>query len=208
MSTHSSVLVWRIPWTEEPYSPWGLKESDRVAEQQQPPVWWSWTGLEEATRVGPLSSWERLRLVLLPRQLSASREERPHQPRGLEARRNEARRSVGFCHAALVDRGRKLQGKVLHQNRGNKSRAQKSLRSGYQERVEPLMAWSSEGLGWWWRPRRRRRSSRAGAASLRAQPDCTGNPTERSAGGKSLRWSKKIKNGRIPSSRNNTELNK
>ena len=31
MATHSSVLAWRIPWTEEPgglYSPWGLKESD------------------------------------------------------------------------------------------------------------------------------------------------------------------------------------
>ena len=30
MATHSSVLAWRIPWTEEPggYSPWGCKESD------------------------------------------------------------------------------------------------------------------------------------------------------------------------------------
>ena len=30
MATHSSVLAWRIPWTEEPggYSPWGRKESD------------------------------------------------------------------------------------------------------------------------------------------------------------------------------------
>ena len=30
MATPSSVLVWRIPWTEEPgpYSPWGRKESD------------------------------------------------------------------------------------------------------------------------------------------------------------------------------------
>ena len=31
MATHSSILVWIIPWTEEPgelYSPWGLKESD------------------------------------------------------------------------------------------------------------------------------------------------------------------------------------
>ena len=34
MATHSSILVWRIPWTEEPggYSPWGHEESDR-AEQ-------------------------------------------------------------------------------------------------------------------------------------------------------------------------------
>ena len=28
MATHSSILAWRIPWTEEPDSPWGHKESD------------------------------------------------------------------------------------------------------------------------------------------------------------------------------------
>ena len=31
MATHSSILAWRIPWTEEPtvgYHPWGRKESD------------------------------------------------------------------------------------------------------------------------------------------------------------------------------------
>ena len=31
MATHSSVLAWRIPWTEEPggpYSPQGCKESE------------------------------------------------------------------------------------------------------------------------------------------------------------------------------------
>ena len=30
LTTHSSVLFWRIPWTEEPavYSPWGPKELD------------------------------------------------------------------------------------------------------------------------------------------------------------------------------------
>ena len=30
-ATHSSILAWRIPWTEEPgglYSPWVRKESD------------------------------------------------------------------------------------------------------------------------------------------------------------------------------------
>ena len=29
-ATHSSILAWEIPWTEEPggYSPWGQKESD------------------------------------------------------------------------------------------------------------------------------------------------------------------------------------
>ena len=28
MATHSSVLAWGIPWTEEPGSPWCCKESD------------------------------------------------------------------------------------------------------------------------------------------------------------------------------------
>ena len=31
MAAHSSILAWKIPWTEEPgglYSPWGLKELD------------------------------------------------------------------------------------------------------------------------------------------------------------------------------------
>ena len=30
MATHSSILAWRIPWTEEPgrKAPWGHKESD------------------------------------------------------------------------------------------------------------------------------------------------------------------------------------
>ena len=31
MATHSSILAWRVPWTEEPggqRSPWGSKESD------------------------------------------------------------------------------------------------------------------------------------------------------------------------------------
>ena len=31
MATHSSILAWRIPWTEKPgglYSPWGRTESD------------------------------------------------------------------------------------------------------------------------------------------------------------------------------------
>ena len=32
MATHSSILAWGIPWTEEPggNSPWGHKESDRT----------------------------------------------------------------------------------------------------------------------------------------------------------------------------------
>ena len=34
MATHSSILAWIIPWTEEPggYSPWGRKESDTTEQ--------------------------------------------------------------------------------------------------------------------------------------------------------------------------------
>ena len=28
MAIHSSIIAWKIPWTEEPGSPWGRKESD------------------------------------------------------------------------------------------------------------------------------------------------------------------------------------
>ena len=33
LATHSNILAWKIPWTEEPagYSPWSYKESD-IAE--------------------------------------------------------------------------------------------------------------------------------------------------------------------------------
>ena len=37
MATHSSVLAWRIPWTEEPgelqsYSSWGCKALDKTEQ--------------------------------------------------------------------------------------------------------------------------------------------------------------------------------
>ena len=37
METHSSIVAWVIPWTEEPggYSPWGCKSHSLVTEQQQ-----------------------------------------------------------------------------------------------------------------------------------------------------------------------------
>ena len=37
MATHSSILAWRIPWTEDPggYSPWGRKESDMTEQQSR-----------------------------------------------------------------------------------------------------------------------------------------------------------------------------
>ena len=30
MATHSSTLAWRIPWTEDPGSPWGRKGSGTI----------------------------------------------------------------------------------------------------------------------------------------------------------------------------------
>ena len=38
MATHSGILAWRIPWTEEPggYSSWGCKESDMTKQITQP----------------------------------------------------------------------------------------------------------------------------------------------------------------------------
>ena len=38
MATHSSVLTWRIPWTEEPgglWDPWGRKEWDKTEQLTQ-----------------------------------------------------------------------------------------------------------------------------------------------------------------------------
>ena len=35
MATHSSILAWEIPWTEEPgrtHSPWGHNELDRTGD--------------------------------------------------------------------------------------------------------------------------------------------------------------------------------
>ena len=34
VATHSNILAWRIPWTEEPgeYSSWGHKESDTTEQ--------------------------------------------------------------------------------------------------------------------------------------------------------------------------------
>ena len=35
--SHSNILAWEIPWTEEPagYSPWGRRESDMTEQLQQ-----------------------------------------------------------------------------------------------------------------------------------------------------------------------------
>ena len=48
MTTHSSILAWRIPWTQEPggLSPWDHKGSD-VTEHALIPTFLSWGELEE-----------------------------------------------------------------------------------------------------------------------------------------------------------------
>ena len=47
MAIHSSILAWRIPWTEEPggYSPWSCKESDTTEQ-------WTHTQKVEGWRCG------------------------------------------------------------------------------------------------------------------------------------------------------------
>ena len=44
MATHSSILAWRIPWTEEPLHPQGRKESD-MAERLSAHTHSSWISL-------------------------------------------------------------------------------------------------------------------------------------------------------------------
>ena len=43
MATHSSILAWKIPWTEElaGYSPWGRKESDTIERLKRSTQHWS-----------------------------------------------------------------------------------------------------------------------------------------------------------------------
>ena len=38
-ATYSSILAWRIPWTEETGSPWGCKESDTTERLSLQPLW-------------------------------------------------------------------------------------------------------------------------------------------------------------------------
>ena len=44
MAIHSSIIAWKIPWTEEPgrlHSPWGRKESDTTERLHFPFLGWS-----------------------------------------------------------------------------------------------------------------------------------------------------------------------
>ena len=92
MATYSSIVAWRIPWTEEPggYSPWGRKESNMTERFLLSPCnkgWnpWSWEGSQPlphrsavpplALPGSPLSQWDRtkpfrgLPLFTTPREL-------------------------------------------------------------------------------------------------------------------------------------------
>ena len=48
MATHSSLLAWRIPWTEVDYSPRGRKESDSTEQLSVhvPNIARLWTGCQ------------------------------------------------------------------------------------------------------------------------------------------------------------------
>ena len=66
MATHSSILAWRIPWTEEPgglYSPWDCKELDkteRLMEKAMAPhsstLTWKIPWMEEPGRLQSMGS--------------------------------------------------------------------------------------------------------------------------------------------------------
>ena len=60
MTTHSSILAWRIPWAEKPvgYSPWGHKELD-TTERLKGFLGGS-AGKESACSAGDLGSVPRL----------------------------------------------------------------------------------------------------------------------------------------------------
>ena len=53
MATHSSILAWKIPWTDEPSGPWGCK---------------SWTGLSNNNRLPKMEESEEGDKVSLPQQ--------------------------------------------------------------------------------------------------------------------------------------------
>ena len=55
MAAHSSILAWRIPWTEKPagYSSWGCKASDTTETKPPPPLSLCSLGVRST---GPLSS--------------------------------------------------------------------------------------------------------------------------------------------------------
>ena len=44
MATHSSILTWEIPWTEDlvGYSPWDHKESDKTEHARKSDPWHSY----------------------------------------------------------------------------------------------------------------------------------------------------------------------
>ena len=68
MTTHSSSLAWRIPWTEEPGSPWGCKELD-VTEWLKQQWKCGGGGGQVLLQSKPASHHQSLTWVLLP-QLS------------------------------------------------------------------------------------------------------------------------------------------
>ena len=67
MATHSSILAWKIPWTEEPGGPqsMGLQSRTRLSDFTYFTLEWerkaSWSGRLEGT--GPCSDWLRGRSV-------------------------------------------------------------------------------------------------------------------------------------------------
>ena len=64
MATHSSILAWKIPWTEEPrgYSPWGHRVGhDWATEHTHTGSCTSTQVVEEGSEISPFQTW-KLRL--------------------------------------------------------------------------------------------------------------------------------------------------
>ena len=88
MATHSSILVWKIPWTEEPggLQPWGSKELDSSEHAAHVDTEGILLGVGGAEGLTDLGQGSHLRCVLekgvLPGQGLAGRSERGLPGRG------------------------------------------------------------------------------------------------------------------------------
>ena len=89
MAIHSSILAWKIPWTEEPgrlYSPWGHKESDtteqltHTALEHRLSSCGPWASCSMACGIFPNQGWNRYLLHQPADSLPLSQQGSPQDP--------------------------------------------------------------------------------------------------------------------------------